>query len=219
MRIHKEGHVILLSFLIVFAVLNTLAFIILPAGHVLTTVFLSLSVIVYLLILWFFRVPSRSFRQDANLVIAPADGKIVTIEETGENEYFKDKRLQVSIFMSPIDVHLNHFPIGGLVKYYKYHPGDYLLAWHPKASSKNERCSVVIEDSEKNTILVRQIAGALARRIVCYAKTGESVQQGQELGFIKFGSRVDLFLPTDVKLNVRLGQKVTGKTTVLASFS
>jgi phosphatidylserine decarboxylase len=219
MRIHKEGHVILLSFLVVFAVLNILAFLIFPAGHVFTPILLSFSVIVYLLILWFFRVPRREFRQDANLVIAPADGKIVTIEETGENEYFNDKRLQVSIFMSPVDVHLNLFPIGGLVKYYKYHPGDYLLAWHPKASSKNERCSVVIENSEKNTVLVRQIAGALARRIVCYAKTGESVQQGQELGFIKFGSRVDLFLPTDVKLNVRLGQKVTGKTTVLASFS
>ena len=179
--------------------------------------FLVVSVIGYLLVLWFFRLPSRSFHEDDNLVISPADGKVVAIEEMEENEYFGDRRLQVSIFMSPLNVHVNHFPITGTVSYYKYHPGNYLVAWHPKASESNERNSVVIENG-KNAVLVRQIAGVLARRIVCYAQSGEQVQQGQELGFIKFGSRVDLFLPPGVKLNVELGQKVSGKTSVIASF-
>lgn len=151
-------------------------------------------------------------------MIAPADGKIVAIEETDENEFFNDKRLQVSIFMSPLNVHVNLFPITGTVSYYKYHPGEYLVAWHPKASSANERSSVVVENGS-HAVLVRQIAGVLARRIVCYARPGEKVDQGQELGFIKFGSRVDLFLPTDVKLNVQIGQKVSGKSSVIASFN
>jgi phosphatidylserine decarboxylase len=218
MRIHKEGYGILATSLIVFAIANILILTFGPAGHYSAWVFLFFSGMIYLFIIWFFRVPERSFDQDANLIVSPADGTIVTIEETEETEYFLDKRLQVSIFMSPLDVHVNLFPIDGTIRYYKYHPGEYLVAWHPKSSIKNERSSVVIESSENTAILVRQIAGALARRIVCYAREGEMVRQGQELGFIKFGSRVDLFLPVNVKLRVKPGDKVSGKTSVIASF-
>ena len=217
MRIHKEGRKILTGLLVMLAVANTIIITFLSSMQGFVLSFLVVSVIGYLLVLWFFRLPSRSFHEDDNLVISPADGKVVAIEEMEENEYFGDRRLQVSIFMSPLNVHVNHFPITGTVSYYKYHPGNYLVAWHPKASESNERNSVVIENGE-NAVLVRQIAGVLARRIVCYAQSGEQVQQGQELGFIKFGSRVDLFLPPGVKLNVELGQKVSGKTSVIASF-
>lgn len=208
----------MLRLLLILAFANILLLVLLPAGHAAVSVSLLLSVALYLFVLWFFRVPARSFNTDQNLIIAPADGKIVAVEETEEDEYFGDKRIQVSIFMSPLNVHVNHFPIGGQVRYYKYHPGDYLVAWHPKSSTKNERTTVVIEDNENSAVLVRQIAGAVARRIVCYARSAEQVQQGQELGFIKFGSRVDLFLPLDVKLLVKPGQKVSGKKTVIANF-
>ena len=217
MRIHKEGRTILTGLLVMLAVANTIIVMFMSSMQGFVLSFLVVSVIGYLLVLWFFRLPSRSFHEDDNLVISPADGRVVAIEEIEENEYFRDRRLQVSIFMSPLNVHVNHFPITGTVSYYKYHPGNYLVAWHPKASESNERNSVVIENG-KHAVLVRQIAGVLARRIVCYAQSGEQVQQGQELGFIKFGSRVDLFLPPGVKLNVELGQKVSGKTSVIASF-
>ncbi len=218
MKIHKEGHLILTGLLVMLAVANTVIFTFMSSMQGFALSFLTVSVIGYLLILWFFRLPIRTIAENNNHVIAPADGKIVAIEETVENEYFKDRRLQVSIFMSPLNVHVNLFPVAGMVKYYKYHPGKYLVAWHPKASESNERSSVVIENGE-HSVLVRQIAGALARRIVCYARTGEQVRQGQELGFIKFGSRVDLFLPPEVNLNVKIGQKVSGKTSVIASFN
>jgi len=217
MRIHKEGRTILTVLLVMLAVANTIIVTFMSSMQGFVLSFLVVSVIGYLLVLWFFRLPSRSFHEDDNLVISPADGRVVAIEEIEENEYFRDRRLQVSIFMSPLNVHVNLFPIAGTVSYYKYHPGNYLVAWHPKASESNERNSVVIENG-KHAVLVRQIAGVLARRIVCYAQSGEQVQQGQELGFIKFGSRVDLFLPPGVKLNVELGQKVSGKTSVIASF-
>ncbi len=217
MRIHKEGYNILITVMVFFIVANTLIFIFLASWKGFAVYFLIFSIIIYFLMLWFFRLPPRSVKQNDNLIISPADGRIVKIEETLENEYFNDKRLQVSIFMSPLNVHVNLFPIAGLVKYFKYHPGKYLVAWHPKASEKNEHSSVVVENG-KHTLLVRQIAGVLARRIVCYARSGEQVQQGQELGFIKFGSRVDLFLPPDVKLNVKLDQKVFGKKTIIAFF-
>ncbi len=218
MKIHKEGYGILLRLLLLLALANILLIVFLPAGHTAVSVSQLLSGAFYLFVLWFFRVPSRSFNPDENLIVAPADGKIVAVEETDENEYFGDKRLQVSIFMSPLNVHVNHFPIGGQVRYFKYHPGDYMVAWHPKASAKNERTAVVIENGENSSVLVRQIAGAVARRIICYARPEEQVQQGQELGFIKFGSRVDLFLPLDVKLLVKPGQKVSGKKTIIANF-
>ena len=152
---------------------------------------------------------------DDNVIYAPADGKIVVIEQTEENEYFNDKRLQVSIFMSPTNVHVNRNPISGTVNYFKYHPGKYLVAWHPKSSKENERTTVVIDTGEAE-ILMRQIAGALAKRIVNYLEEGDEVEQGKDMGFIKFGSRVDLFLPIGTKLEVEIGQKVKGNKTIIA---
>jgi phosphatidylserine decarboxylase len=219
MRIHKEGHAFVAILLIILLVANMLLFTVIPAGPVLTRLFIIFSGLVFFFILWFFRVPDRSFLIDNNLIIAPADGMVVAVEETREDEYFNDSRLQVSIFMSPLNVHVNYYPIGGVVKYYKYHPGDYLVAWHPKASTRNERSTIVIDNGSPEVVLVRQIAGALARRIVCFAKTGEHADQGQELGFIKFGSRVDLLLPPDVNVRVRPGDKVTGQISVIASFN
>jgi phosphatidylserine decarboxylase len=151
-------------------------------------------------------------------VFAPADGKVVVIEEVMEEEYFKDKRIQVSIFMSPLNVHVNRYPVSGTVKYFKYHEGDYLVAWHPKSSSHNERTTVVVEAKKGVELLVRQIAGAMARRIVCYAMEGEEVVQGEQMGFIKFGSRVDLFLPLNAKINVKLNENVQGNRSVIASL-
>jgi len=175
-----------------------------------------LSLILFLLVLQFFRNPSREILiSDDNIVYAPADGKIVTIEETEENEYFGDKRLQVSIFMSPANVHVNRNPVSGTVNYFKYHPGKYLVAWHPKSSTENERTTVVIDNGE-DEILLRQIAGFLAKRIVNYVEVGQEVEQGKDMGFIKFGSRVDLFLPLDTKMEVEIGQKVKGNKTILA---
>ena len=175
-----------------------------------------LSLILFLLVLQFFRNPRREILiADDNIVYAPADGKIVTIEETEENEYFEDKRLQVSIFMSPANVHVNRNPVSGTVNYFKYHPGKYLVAWHPKSSTENERTTVVIDNGNEE-ILLRQIAGFLAKRIVNYVDVGEEVEQGTDMGFIKFGSRVDLFLPLDAKLEITLGQKVKGNKTILA---
>jgi phosphatidylserine decarboxylase len=154
-----------------------------------------------------------------NQIICPADGKVVVIEEAQENEYFKDKRLQISVFMSPINVHVNRNPISGIVKFFKYHPGKYLVAWDPKSSTDNERTTVVVENSNGVPVLFRQIAGALARRIVWYVKEGDQVEQGKEFGFIKFGSRVDVFLPVGTQVNVNLGDKVKGGVTVLATLS
>ena len=166
-------------------------------------------------ILSFFRVPTRKMTQDASAVVAPADGKVVVVEEVHDGEYFKDRRLQVSIFMSPLNVHLNRNPIDGEVLYSRYHPGKYLVAWDPKSSTDNERHSVVLRN-EKTTILVKQIAGALARRIVNYLQKGQKVSQNEELGFIKFGSRVDVLLPPGTVVNVRLGEVVKGGVTVIA---
>lgn len=177
------------------------------------------SVLLLIIVLQFFRNPARNTVVNDRHIIAPADGKVVVIEEVEEPEYFKDKRIQVSVFMSPINVHVNRFPIGGLVKYVKYHPGLYLVAWHPKSSTENERSTVVVEHSNGKAILFRQIAGALARRIVYYCKEGDKAAQGGEFGFIKFGSRVDLFLPLGTKINVQLNQVVRGGETVIASFS
>jgi phosphatidylserine decarboxylase len=177
------------------------------------------SAFLLITILQFFRNPARKVIIDDNSIVAPADGKVVVIEETVENEYFKDKRLQISIFMSPVNVHANRYPIGGIVKYAKYHPGLFLVAWHPKSSTENERTTIVVEHKNGQEVLFRQIAGALARRIVFYSKEGDQAVQGAEFGFIKFGSRVDLLLPTTVKVKVNLEQKVTGNSTVIATFS
>ena len=174
--------------------------------------------IFFILILQFFRNPKRYTQHNDEHVIYPVDGKVVVIEEVEEPEYFKDKRLQVSVFMSPINVHVTRYPIGGKVLFSKYHPGKYLVAWHPKSSEENERTTVVVENATFGKVLYRQIAGALARRIVNYAKKDQNVVQGSDAGFIKFGSRVDLFLPLNTKLRVKLNQKVKGGESIIAEL-
>ncbi len=170
-----------------------------------------------IIILQFFRNPKRNFIKNENQILSPVDGKVVVIEEVFESEYFKDKRIQVSIFMSPINVHVTRYALGGIVKFSKYHPGKFLVAWHPKASEENERTTIVIENKTFGEVLYRQIAGALARRIVNYAEEGMQVIQGEDAGFIKFGSRVDLFLPLGTSINVVLNQKAIGGKTVIAT--
>lgn len=177
------------------------------------------SILLFFLIIQFFRNPKRETELNDAHVVAPVDGKVVVIEEVFEKEYFKDKRLMVSVFMSPINVHVTRHPVGGVVKYSKYHPGKYLVAWHPKASEENERTTVVVENGVTGEVLYRQIAGALAKRIVNYAKEGEEVTQGSDSGFIKFGSRVDVFLPLGTPLEVKLNQKVKGGISLIAKVS
>jgi phosphatidylserine decarboxylase len=176
------------------------------------------STVVLLAFVSFFRIPFRNFNLDDNKIIAPADGRVVVIEQVQENEYFKDKRIQVSIFMSPANVHVNRSPVSGVVKYQKYHPGKYLVAWHPKSSEKNERNTVVIENESGVEILIRQIAGKLARKIRYYVEEGDEIAQSNEFGFIKFGSRVDLFLPVGTTIDVDLKQKVKGGITVIGTL-
>mgnify|MGYP001353161440 FL=1 len=213
--IHKEGYRIILTTIIILIALNyaVSSF----AIEWLNTIFLIASLIFMFLILQFFRNPVRKVEASENEVVAPADGKVVVIEEVEETEYFKDKRLQVSIFMSPINVHVNRYPINGKVQYAKYHPGKYLVAWHPKSSIENERTTVVVEN-DKIAVLFRQIAGALARRIVMYSKENDTAKKGEDFGFIKFGSRVDLFFPIGTKINVELDQVVKGNKTVIARY-
>lgn len=213
MKIHKEGHKILITFLFSLAILNFLVYWYLPAYLNVTSI---ASTVLFLLVLQFFRNPRREIVvADNNIVYAPADGKIVVIEQAHEGEYFNDNRLQVSIFMSPTNVHVNRNPVSGTVNYFRYHPGKYLVAWHPKSSSENERTTLVI-DSGEDEVLLRQIAGAMAKRIVAYVNEGDQVHQGKDFGFIKFGSRVDLYLPLDAKIEVTMGQKVKGNKTVIA---
>lgn len=217
--IHKEGYPSIILTILVVTLINFLTLYFAAGYPIIVWLGYALSVFLMVTILQFFRNPSRKVIIDENSIVAPADGKVVVIEETMENEYFKDKRLQISIFMSPVNVHANRFPISGLVKYAKYHPGLFLVAWHPKSSTDNERTTVVVQHKNGQEVLFRQIAGALARRIVYYCKEGDTAVQGAEFGFIKFGSRVDLLLPTTVKVKVNLEQKVTGNTTVIATFS
>ncbi|MBI2268940.1 MAG: phosphatidylserine decarboxylase family protein [Bacteroidetes bacterium] len=215
--IHREGYpTIGLTLLFSAAIIGATNYFTQNAALVLAADIIS--VVLLIIVLQFFRNPSRNTTINDRHILAPADGKVVVIEEVEEPEYFKDKRIQVSVFMSPINVHVNRFPIGGLVKYVKYHPGLYLVAWHPKSSTENERSTVVVELNSGKAILFRQIAGALARRIVYYCKEGDKAVQGAEFGFIKFGSRVDLFLPIGTKINVQLNQVVRGGETVIASF-
>ena len=213
LKIHKEGYKILTGLGLFFAVVNFLVFWFFPNALQVVGI---VSMVVFLLVLQFFRNPNRELiLTDDNIVYAPADGKIVTIEEVVENEYFKTKKLQVSIFMSPVNVHVNRNPVSGTVNYYKYHPGKYLVAWHPKSSTENERTTTVINNNGEE-IFLRQIAGFLAKRIVNYVEVGQEVEQGKDMGFIKFGSRVDLYLPLDTKIEVKIGQKVKGNKTILA---
>ena len=213
---HKEGYkIIVITFMIVVASsLAINAFVTLEWLRI----FLMLTLIVLLvLILQFFRNPRRNFTLDDSNILSPVDGKVVVIEEVFESEYFKDKRLQISVFMSPLNVHVTRYPVGGNVVFSKYHPGKYLVAWHPKSSEENERTTVVVKSKLFGDVLHRQIAGAMARRIINYAQEGETVSQAGESGFIKFGSRVDVFLPLDSKVNVSLNQKVKGGISVLAT--
>ena len=212
---HKEGSKIILLASVILIIS------ILLAGEFVDISWLRMSIQIialffYIMILQFFRNPNRSISPTENQIVAPVGGKVVVIEEVYEEEYFKDKRLMVSIFMSPINVHVTRYAVSGLVKYSKYHPGKYLVAWHPKASTENERTSVVIENKVFGEIMYRQIAGALAKRIVNYAEEGTQVVQGTDAGFIKFGSRVDLYLPLGTKVNVKLNEKATGNKTVIA---
>jgi len=212
-RIHKEGKTILRNLIIGGLVFCLLFAVLLPSFLWLA---LSLFFISMFFSVQFFRNPERKISTINNsIVYAPADGKVVVIEEVEEPEFFNDKRLQISIFMSPANVHVNRNPVGGEVKYYKYHPGKYLVAWHPKSSTENERTSTVINNG-KQDILVRQIAGAMAKRIVNYLEPGQQVTQGEDMGFIKFGSRVDIFLPLGTKVNVALEEKVKGNLSVIA---
>ena len=218
MTIHKEGYPSIITTIKVVALINTITHFLFSNYPILLWFGYALSAFLLIIILQFFRSPKRTIIINENQIIAPADGKVVVIEQVTETEYFNDKRLQISIFMSPLNVHINRYPISGLVKYVKYHPGLFLVAWHPKSSTDNERTTIVVKHKNGEEILFRQIAGALARRIVYYAKEGDNATQGSEFGFIKFGSRVDLFLPTSVKVNVTLEQKVRGNETVIATF-
>ena len=218
MNIHKEGYRTIIIVAILLGIINTSFFYYLSAMMPIAVwIILIASIIIFLFIVSFFRSPKRNFTVSHPQIICPADGKVVVIEEIFDTEYFNDKRLQVSIFMSPANVHINRIPMSGEVLYSKYHKGKYLVAWNPKSSTQNERHSVVIKN-EAATILVKQIAGALAKRIVNYLKVGQGVTQAAEMGFIKFGSRVDVLLPIDATIDVKLNQLVKGGVTVLATI-
>jgi phosphatidylserine decarboxylase len=219
MKIHREGYqTIIIAFLFVATVLLTFNHIF-PGQSFFHLVFYALGLWFFIMIVRFFRSPERELLGGDDIICCPADGKIVVIEKTYEPEYFKDQRIQVSIFMSANNVHINWFPVSGMIKYYYYHPGKHMVAFDPKSSLENERATTVIETEEGKEILVRQIAGAVARRIVTYPKVGTPEIQGDELGFIKFGSRVDLLLPLDTKLEIVLNQKVVGKQSIIGRLT
>ncbi|SEQ81292.1 phosphatidylserine decarboxylase [Hyunsoonleella jejuensis] len=215
---HKEGHKIIL-----FTLITVVGCFLLVDSFVsifwLRTIILIALLIFLILILQFFRNPKRHTQQNDGNVVSPVDGKVVVIEEVFEKEYFNEKRLQVSVFMSPLNVHVTRYPVSGNVVFSKYHPGKYLVAWHPKASEENERTTVVVDNAKYGKVLYRQIAGALAKRIVNYAKVDDKAIQGSDSGFIKFGSRVDLFLPLDTKIKVKLNQKVRGGESIIAQIN
>jgi phosphatidylserine decarboxylase len=218
MTFHKEGYVSLLLTIIITGIINAITHYFFGEYCLVVWFGYLLSTFLLITILQFFRSPKRTVVLNDNNIIAPADGKVVVIEEVMETEFLKEKCIQVSIFMSPINVHVNRYPISGKVLYSKYHPGLFLVAWHPKSSTDNERTTIVVENKNGKLVLFRQIAGALARRIVNYSKEGDIAIQGSEFGFIKFGSRVDLFLPLSAKVKVNLEEKVLGSQTVIATF-
>jgi phosphatidylserine decarboxylase len=215
MTLHKEGYKILRNEIIIFAILNYLAYYYIPGyfAYLIT----ALSSFFFIMSVYFFRLPNRKLERKEGVVYSPCDGKVVVIEEITETEYYKDKRMQVSIFMSPLNVHNQLYPISGEVEYTKYHPGKYLVAWHPKSSILNERSTVVVKN-EKITVLFRQIAGAVARRIVTYAKKGDIATSSDEYGFIKFGSRVDVFLPVGTKISIKMNEVVKAGQSIIATY-
>ncbi len=215
MKIHKEGYTILRNQILILITINFLVFY--YCSDLYFYLLITLSILLFGFSIYFFRIPNREYQKKQNVIYAPADGKIVIIKDVQENEYYKNLRQQISIFMSPLNVHINRYPTHGTIKYTKYHPGKYLVAWHPKSSLKNERNTIVVEN-EKISILFRQIAGLVARRIVGYAIKESNVEACEECGFIKFGSRVDIFLPKDIDLNVNLNDKVKGGKTILAYY-
>ena len=215
MTLHREGYKILRNEILIFLMVNYITY---WYSEILFWYFtLPISVFLFVMSVYFFRVPERNFERKEGSIYAPCDGKVVVIEETEESEFYKDKRLQISIFMSALNVHNNVYPIGGKVTYTKYHPGKFLVAWHPKASTDNERNTIVVEN-DKISVLFRQIAGAVARRIISYPNVGDSATTSDEFGFIKFGSRVDLLLPIGTKVTTKLNQKVEGGITVIAAY-
>ncbi len=219
MKIHKEGRTLLLALLAILIVANLLVINFLPGRADLHRGIVIASTIFYLLILQFFRNPRVIIDSDEKQILAPADGKVVVIEEVIEKEYFEgDSKIQISIFMSPLNVHINRNPVSGIVKYFKYHAGQYLVAWHPKSSTDNERTTVVVELSNGLEVMIRQIAGAMARRIKWYIEEGDAVRQGEEFGFIKFGSRVDVYLPLNAVVKVSVGDKTKAGRTIIAEL-
>lgn len=218
MTIHREGRTLLFVLLVILFGLNWVISYFFPELSILHTILIIASIGFYLIILQFFRIPVFQVTKNEKQVLAPADGKVVVIEETDEFEYLKSRRKQISIFMSPINVHVNRMPVSGTVSYCTYHPGKYLVAWHPKSSTENERTTIVTKMSNGTEILFRQIAGALARRIKWYIKEGQQLEQGDEFGFIKFGSRVDIFLPLTAKVSVKVGDITKGGKTIIAEL-
>lgn len=218
MTIHREGRTLLFVLLIVLVAIILGFDYVYPDAVMLRNIVIGAGVVLYLIVLQFFRNPIFTVSRNEKQVLAPADGKVVVIEEADEPEYLKGKRKQISIFMSPVNVHVNRMPVAGSISYYKYHPGKYLVAWHPKSSTENERTTVVTKMNNGTEVLFRQIAGALARRIKCYVQQGQQFEQGQEFGFIKFGSRVDIFLPLNAVVKVNIGDKTTGGKTVIAEL-
>ncbi|MCB0476870.1 MAG: phosphatidylserine decarboxylase family protein [Crocinitomicaceae bacterium] len=217
MKIHKQGYGIITIALLLLGGLSTVFILFIPWIWLWGILVLA-AAIFFFLIVYFFRVPKRAINIQTDGILSPADGKVVVIEEVEETEYFNDKRIQISVFMSPLNVHANYNPIGGKVQYFKYHPGKFLVAWHPKSSTENERTTTVIRDEMGREILFRQVAGAVARRIRWFQKVDDQISQGSEMGFIRFGSRLDIFVPVDSKIQVELEQVVKAKQTILAKY-
>ena len=215
MKLHKEGNATLIIEILAFSIINYLAHT--YVNEIVAMLVCATTLFIFAMSVYFFRIPKRTFEKKDGVVYAPCDGKVVVIEETTEKEYYKDKRIQVSIFMSPLNIHNQLYPITGKVAYTKYHPGKFLVAWHPKASTDNERSTVVVEN-DKISVLLRQIAGALAKRIITYSKVGDSATTADEFGFIKFGSRVDLFFPIGTKIETQLEEKVIGGKSIIATY-
>ena len=213
---HKEGFNLIILFFILVATDVIMLEVLFDDSSSLKSILQIFSLIIFVFILWFFRNPKRNIIKNPELILSPADGKVIAIKEVDELEYFKDKKIQISIFLSPLDIHVNRYPVSGEILYSKYHKGEYLVAWHPKSSSKNERTTVVIKNKKFGEVMYRQIAGAVARRIVNYAKVSSNVEQGDDSGFIKFGSRVDLFLSKDLNLKIKVGDKVKGGLSIIA---
>ena len=213
---HKEGFSLIILFFILVSADVVMLEVLFDDSSSLKSILQIFSLLIFVFILWFFRNPKRNIIKNPELILSPADGKVISIKEVNELEYFKDKKLQISIFLSPLDIHVNRYPVSGEVLYSKYHKGNYLVAWHPKSSEKNERTTIVIKNKKFGEVMYRQIAGAVARRIVNYAKVNSNVEQGDDSGFIKFGSRVDLFLSKDSNLKIKAGDKVKGGLTIIA---